>query len=923
MLPRTLSNYMNAFTASDHTFYPFATTNEQDFKNLMSVYLDATLHPLLNQSDFKQEGWRIGPENPRIAQVREAKAEDNKLVFKGVVYNEMKGQMSDAGYLYYIRFQEHIFPDINNSGGDPEKMTDLTYEQLKKFHAEHYHPSNAKLFTYGDMPLADHLQEVDAQLSAFERIQADLEIRRPIEVNDDGPQAVQVYGPFDPLVDKEMQWKTSTTWRMGDATNILEMFSLGIMSALLIDGYGSPLYRNLIEAGLGTDWSPNTGFDNSGRVGLFSVGLTGVKEADLPKVKLALHKTFEEVHQNGFDKSKVDGYLHQLEISLKHKTANFGMGLMQRLKPAWFQGVDPFDSLAWNDTISAFQTEMAKGGYLEGLLEKYLMNDRTLTVTMIPDTEYEKQVAQEEASRLSKKIMEVTVAAGSEAEARAQLEKQELQLLEEQSKSNIQDLSCLPTVHIKDIPRQQEIFDIRDSKIGNVSVQWREAPTNGLTYFRAVNVFENLPDELRALIPLFTDSIMRLGTKDMTMEQLEDLIKLKTGGISASYFASSSPLDFNSSSEGMSFAGTVLDRKVGDMFQLLRKLVLETDFDSAEAQVRIRQLLQGSADGAVSNIASSGHVYARSYAEAGLTNYFRKKEQVNGLSQVKLVSSLASRPEAEGLADVIEKLKAIQKLSFSSSSTFRTAITCGTESVSTNEAALQEFLSSIPKSDQSYSKIPAPNFSRNTKTFFPLPYQVYYGALALPTVSYTSPSGAPLQILSQLLTHKHLHHEIREKGGAYGGGAYSRGLDGVFGFYSYRDPNPQNTMEIMRGAGQWAVEKQWTDRDLEEAKLSVFQNVDAPQSVSDEGMTRFLSGVSEEMMQERRERLLDVTKEQVREVAQKFIVEPLEKGEGRMAFLGEKKPWVDGTWETKDMGISAQEPDIVDEEDVKEAALGS
>lgn len=107
---------MNAFTASDHTFYPFATTNEQDFKNLMSVYLDATLHPLLNQSDFKQEGWRIGPENPRSVQAGEAKAEDNKLVFKGVVYNEMKGQMSDAGYLYYIRFQEHIFPDINNSG---------------------------------------------------------------------------------------------------------------------------------------------------------------------------------------------------------------------------------------------------------------------------------------------------------------------------------------------------------------------------------------------------------------------------------------------------------------------------------------------------------------------------------------------------------------------------------------------------------------------------------------------------------------------------------------------------------------------------------------------------------------------------------------------------------------------------------------
>lgn len=129
MLPRTLSNFMNAFTAPDYTMYPFATTNKQDFENLMSVYLDATLHPLLKPTDFTQEGWRIGPENPRVAEVDASakKEEDSKLVFKGVVYNEMKGQMSDAGYLYYIRYRDHMFPAIKNSGGDPQKMTDLTY----------------------------------------------------------------------------------------------------------------------------------------------------------------------------------------------------------------------------------------------------------------------------------------------------------------------------------------------------------------------------------------------------------------------------------------------------------------------------------------------------------------------------------------------------------------------------------------------------------------------------------------------------------------------------------------------------------------------------------------------------------------------------------------------------------------------------
>lgn len=912
---------MNAFTASDHTFYPFATTNQQDFKNLMSVYLDATLHPLLKQSDFTQEGWRIGPENPRTAEAGDAaKPEDSRLVFKGVVYNEMKGQMSDAGYLYYIRFQDHIFPAINNSGGDPQKMTNLTYEQLKQFHADHYHPSNAKIFTYGDMPLADHLQELNAQLAAFERIHSDMEIRRPIDLSS-GPQNITVSGPTDPLVDKDMQYKTSTSWLMGDSTDILESFSLGLMSALLMDGYGSPLYRNLIEAGLGTDWSPNSGFDTSGRVGIFSIGLTGVKEADVPKIKDAIHKTFQDAYENGFEKSKIDGYLHQLELSLKHKTAKFGMRLMQRIKPKWFEGVDPFESLAWNDTIAAFEREFAKGGYLEGLLKKYLLNDNTLTFTMAPSATYGEELAQEEAIRLASKIAEVTTQAGSEVEARAQLEKRELELLEEQTKSNTQDLSCLPTVHVKDIPRQQETYELRDSTIGTVHVQWREAPTNGLTYFRAINTFENLPDELRALIPLFTDSIMRLGTKDMTMEQLEDLIKLKTGGVNVGYYASPSPNDYKLATEGMSFAGTALDRNVPEMFQLLQKLVLETDFDSAEAELRIRQLLQGGADGAVNNIASSGHVYARGYAEAGLTDYGRLKEQVGGLSQVKLITLLASRPESEGLGDVIEKLKAIQKLALSGASTYRTAMTCGHESVSSNEAALQKFLSSRPSAGSPATRTPSHELSRNSKTFFPLPYQVYYGGLAVPTVSYTSPAGAPLQILAQLLTHKHLHHEIREKGGAYGGGAYARGIDGMFGFYSYRDPNPQNTMTIMRNAGKWAVEKQWNDSDLEEAKLSVFQSVDAPQAVSEEGMSRFLSGVTDEMRQERRERLLDVTKDQVREVAQKYIVDALENGQEKLVFLGEKRSWVDSTWETRDMGISSEESEMAKGETVKGAVM--
>jgi Zn-dependent M16 (insulinase) family peptidase len=902
MLPRTLSNFMNAFTASDHTFYPFATTNAQDFKNLMSVYLDATLRPLLKQSDFTQEGWRIGPENPQaLAAGAEVKPEDRKLVFKGVVYNEMKGQMSDAGYLFYIRFQDHIFPDINNSGGDPQKITDLTYEQLKKFHAEHYHPSNAKVFTYGDMPLADHLREIDAQLGAFERIKGDIAIHRPIDLSS-GPREVRLQGPVDPLVDLNKQFKTSVSWVLGDTSNVVESFSLALISALLTDGYGSPLYKGLIETGLGTDWSPNSGYDSSGKVGIFSIGLTGVQEADVAKLKPTVQDILRSVREKGFERSKIDGYLHQLELGLKHKTANFGMSLLHRLKPKWFTGVDPFDSLAWNDTLAAFEAEYAKGGYLEGLMDKYLLNDNTLTFTMAPSAEFVQELAKEEEARLKSKISKAVEAAGGEEKARAAFEEQELALLVEQGKSNTEDLSCLPSVHVQDIPRQKEPVVLRSETVGEVKLQLREAPTNGLTYFRAINTLENLPDELRSLIPLFTDAIMRLGTKDMTMEQLEDLIKLKTGGVSVGYHSASQPTDFAQAKEGLVFSGMALDRNVPVMFDLLRKLIVDTNFDSPEAAQQIRQLLQAAADGVVNDIASSGHAYARRAAEAGLTWDAFLREQVSGLSQVKLVTSLASRPESDRLEDVIAKLKLIQQFAFAG--TMRVAITCDSESVANNTGALSKFLDSLPSHTVNFPARQNRDFTRNIKSFYPLPYQVYYGALALPTVSYTSPDGAPLQILASLLTHKHLHHEIREKGGAYGGGAYSRAVDGIFGFYSYRDPNPLNTIKIMRNAGQWAVDKKWSDRDLEDAKISVFQGVDAPRAVNEEGMSNFVYGITEEMKQRRREQLLDVTKDQVRDVAQKYIVEALGKEAERVVFLGEKRDFVDQSWTVNEMDIN-------------------
>ena len=905
---------MNAFTSSDYTSYPFATTNPKDFYNLMSVYLDATLHPLLSQSNFKQEGWRIGPENPLATPTKGEGDTANNLVFKGVVYNEMKGQMSDASYLYYIKFQENIFPDINNSGGDPRHITSLTYENLKGFHVQNYHPSNAKLFTYGNMPLADHLLEVDRRLDNFEKKRVDKTIKLPRDLKA-GPFNVTVDGPMDPMVQPDMQYKTSTSWLVGDTADVLESFSLTLMSNLLLNGYGSPLHQNLIRAGLGPEWSSNTGYDDSGKIGIFSVGLNGVKELDVPKVNEAIQKTLRDIHQKGFDKSQVDGLLHLHELGLKHRTANFGMGMIQRLQSGWFNGVDPFDTLAWQDTVSAFKQKFSVDGYLESLLKQYLLNDQTFTFTMKPSETYGDTLAKCEAARLAEMISQAAVDAGGEVQAEKLFMAEELKLLDTQESARTQDVSCLPTLVLDDIPRKAERKDVRDSVLGQTKIQWREASTNGLTYFRALNIFKNLPSELRQLIPLFCGALMRLGTQDKTIGELEDLIKLKTGGIRTSYFALTSPSSLSQYSEGLSFSGYALDHNIPAMYELIRTIVLETDFDGPEAERGIRELLKGESSGALDAVASSGHSFARRYAEAGLTPQGLLIEQTSGLTKVRQVARLARSAISEDLGFVITKLKSIQKFAISNSENFRVALTCGQTAVSSNEAALQSFLLKLPRAatvPQSETRPEVDTLS--SRTFFSLPYQVYFSAMALTTVPYVHHDSASLQVLAQLLTHKHLHHEIREKGGAYGGGAYARTLSGVFGYFSYRDPNPQKTVETMQSAGSWARDKDWSDRDLEEAKLSVFQEVDAPESVNEEGMTRFLSGIDEDMQQRKREAILDVQKQDLVNVAERYLVN--EVGQANVAIIGEKREWVE-----KD-GYSVQNIQVTESPQSDDADIG-
>lgn len=875
MLNRSLATYMNAFTAADYTFYPFSTVNQKDHSNLREIYLDATLFPRLRAVDFQQEGWRLEHKDPNDT--------SSPIEFKGVVYNEMKGQMSDSSYLFYILFQREMYKGTiygNDSGGDPAKITDLTYEQLTSFHKQHYHPSNSKVFTYGSFPLEEQLEVLNQKLLSFSA-QAGTSANKVIT-----PwrslRNVEVGGPVDPLSAKDRQIKSSVSYLCNDVSDAFESFSLRVLSSLLLDGHGAPLYQALIESGLGADYSPNTGYDGSTKTSVFSIGIQGATESGVATMRSTIHETLLAVFEKGFEKSKIDGLLHQMEISLKRKSANHGMSLLNTIASGWFNEVDPLLLLSWTDTVQRFKSCLAEGRYLENLLDRYLIANSggTLNFTMRPDEDFNDALSRAEQEKLAQKISALS------DKDRAVVADDGINLLAVQNAE--EDISCLPTLTIMDIPRQpQHTTLVRGESPCGIPILWNYTDT-GLTYVRIVVELENMPEHLRAFLPLFADCLTNLGTKSQNMAALDDLIKLHTGGISVTPRIIPNPFDLNACTEALLISAHCLDSKLNEMLDLIKTLLTETNFDNHE---KLKNLIRTNASAAASGIVDSGHSFARSYASSAHTPAARISEIMNGMTQIKHLGNLDS---LEDLSEIIRHLKDLRDLSWNRA-TMRCCVTSNKENSTVMQDGLATLLSSFGTSSvrkHSYDSAP---YCVTRKAFFPLPCSVNFAATSVKGVPYTHKDSAALQVLAKLISNKYLHKEIREKGGAYGAGATYSSAGGLFDFYSYRDPNSLKTLDAFVASGDWANTFQWSQADLEEAKLSIFQGVDAPISVGSQGMIEFIDGITPEMRQTRRERLLEVSADDVKMAAATYLTPEVLGAKASSAILGQKADWLDNS----------------------------
>lgn len=864
MLNRSLSNFMNAMTGHDYTFYPFATTNVKDFNNLMDIYLDATLHPLLTSEDFYQEGWRLENEI--------TKDKTSPLTFKGVVYNEMKGQVSDSSYYFWIKFQESIYPSLHNAGGNPAKMTNLVHDDLIDFHNICYHPSNSRTFTYGNIPLIDHLKKLDSAFIPFGKRFSKNILKQPIDYEKN--IGVCVNGPLDPMLPPDAQYKTSLTWKTGIPTDIYETFLLKMTSSLLTDGHSSPLYQDLIESGFGTDFSVNSGADSITAVNFFTIGLNGLSKENSDKLEDKVLSILNKVKKDGFPDIKIQALIHQLELSRKVENASFGLNILSSLVSNWVSNVDPIDSLKWDNIVTKFKNDYKENGdsIFKHVLDKYILNKPYFKFTMKPDENFPNLIANEEAERLKAKVEKL------DENDKNLLYERGLELLKKQEEK--EDLTCLPTVHVSDISREVPFLRINNKFDNGIPVQSRLSPkTNGLSYFRALKCINSteLEPELISYLPLFSSCLANLGTNSKSMADLENEIKLYTGGLSSNFFTHASPHNTNDVYLKFSLSSVCLNSDFDKMLSLWQQILLDTNFNNI---TKLSTLIKASTSDNLSGIVSSGHSYAKSVASSKLTNVGNIQEYLGGIKNIQFMNQIATYEANGTLAEnVVPKLEKIKEILLNGSS-LQYSITTSKDSINQQESKISTFnekLNFKKSFCKSLYKLSHPKTSDLKKEFIKIPSHVGFSSTALYGTTYESKESAILQILSQLLTFRYLHSEIREKGGAYGAGATCDALNGIFSFYSYRDPKPFNSLNVYNDAIPFICKSikggKITDEDLEQAKLTIFQRIEAPKSVRDDGMALFNYDIDDDMRQERRNALLDCDLDDVLNVGEKYFDE--------------------------------------------------
>src|SRR5487761_1877160 len=772
MTRRSLATFMNAFTSADWTMYPFSSRNAKDFKNLLAVYLDATFFPRLDEDSFKQEGIRFEFEDP---------ADPNSgLRYKGVVYNEMKGALASPHAAVQKVVGETLFPGLTYSqisGGDPEHIPDLTWEQLRQFHALHYHPSNAYFYTYGDQNLEQTLAAIEENaLKHFNRIEVDTSIpdvkrfKKPVK-------AVEPY-PATPGEDNARKAQALVAWVTVPTGDSFHLLAMKVLAEVLLGNAASPLRKARIDSKPGTAMADGSGLQDDYRETVFGAGLKDIAAEDAEKVERVVLDTLERVAKEGVDQSQVAAAIHHLEFE-KRERSNAGFPyslkvLFTALAPYYYGG-DPYDALNFAADLARLERERKMGRFFENLIQAELLdNSQRGLLTVVPDTELEEKKRRKERDRLAAIEASLTDA------DKARIVAEALRLKVEQDAK--QDLSTLPTLELADIPMKFDDVPSRDTKVGAAHVEFFPQPTNGVTYIDIRSDFSALTPEEKDLLPLFGRVLTQAGAAGQDYVEIAKRIASYTGGIGAAAQVQSLAGEEDYLQSFM-VSGKALDRDAKPFVDLLPDLTAHLEIDTG----RLKEIIAETATRLESSIANLGFQFAILLAQSKLNSEGAINDRLQGIGMLHVMRDLAKLDDT-GLRELISKLDAIRTKLFRIDS-ITVVVTSEDSMIDTLTALLKDFVTALPsqgdadRSNGAPTK-PAPLDSIREARTAPLP--VAFNVRTFKTVRYQHPDAPVLLVLANYMRDTFLHKELREKGGAYG--AYAQANTGGGNFYlgSYR-----------------------------------------------------------------------------------------------------------------------------------------
>lgn len=861
MIRRSLNTFMNALTSSDWTAYPFASQNRKDFYNLLDIYLDAVFFARLHELDFAQEGHRLefaAPEDP-----------SSELVYKGVVYNEMKGAMSSPVRTLYTGLTRYLFPTTTyhyNSGGDPDEIPTLSYAELKAFYRSHYHPSNAVFMTYGDLPVHEHQARMqDRALHRFQRLDPHLRIRD--ERRYFAPLRVEESYALDEHGAQGDKTHVVLGWLLGHSADLDQLLTAHLLSSVLLDSSASPLRHALETTELGSAPSPLSGVEDSNREMSFMCGLEGSRPEHAQAVEDLVLGVLEEVARDGIPLDRLEAVLHQLELAQREVEGGgypYGLHLIMRSLSAAIHDGDPVAQLDLDPAIERLREAIADPGFIKRLVRDWLLdNPHRVRLTLKPDPDIEKRRERAQAQALAALRERL-----SETE-REQIVTRARELAERQAAQD--DPEVLPKVGLEDIPAEIEIPSSQREQIGPFPLSFYGQPTNGLVYQQLVIPLPDLPAELLDLLPYYTSILTEVGCGGRDYRETQAWQYAVTGGVGASASIRGAVADEQQASAYLVLSGKALERNHAALSELLHATLESPRFDELN---RIRELiaqLRGRRERAVTG---SGHSLAMQAASSAMSPAAALSHRLRGLAGIRALKALDdSLGTSEATAALGERL---QHLHTAVAAAPREFLLIGEADA---EAQLREQLAGIWGQAPAHGEggfVPfAPTAIREqVHQAWVTSTQVSFCAKAYPTVPVEHEDAAALTVLGTFLRNGFLHRAIREQGGAYGAGAGQDSDSASFRFFSYRDPRLGETLRDFDRAVDWLLSGTHAPAQLEEAILGVVGSLDRPRSPAGEAKHAFHSALFGRTAEQRRRfrgRILKVGLDDLRRVGETYL----------------------------------------------------